>query len=180
MSYSLLAGYRLNNFVTETNWLPRADHFWLGQPLAAEHAHLVRTHERRLCPIPAVERAAEPGARRALQLPALGTVQRARPAPRHAAGASTGPSSSAWSRPCPTSWARRPTGAKTRPANRYAAVGSGGHPGHAADVERRSTVSDDLLNIHGIAHKVTFDFEFSAAGADQDLNQLPLYDPLND
>ena len=38
MSYSVLAGYRLDDFFTDTNWLPRADHFWLGQDLVREHA----------------------------------------------------------------------------------------------------------------------------------------------
>ena len=32
-SWSLSADYRVNDFVTQTNWLPRLDHFWLGQPL---------------------------------------------------------------------------------------------------------------------------------------------------
>ena len=32
-SWSVTADYRVNDFFTDTNWLPRADHFWLGQSL---------------------------------------------------------------------------------------------------------------------------------------------------
>ena len=32
-TWSIFASGRLNNFNTETEWLPRLDHFWLGQPL---------------------------------------------------------------------------------------------------------------------------------------------------
>ena len=33
MTWSGFAAVRLNPFFTETEWLPRGDHFWLGQPL---------------------------------------------------------------------------------------------------------------------------------------------------
>ena len=42
------------------------------------------------------------------------------------------------------------------------------------------TVYSDLLNVHGIAHKVVFDAEFSYAEANRNLDDLPLYDPLDD
>jgi hypothetical protein len=32
-SWSITADVRVNDFFTQTNWLPRADHFWLGQSL---------------------------------------------------------------------------------------------------------------------------------------------------
>ncbi len=35
-SWSITADYRINDFFTQTNWLPRADHFWLGQPLLGD------------------------------------------------------------------------------------------------------------------------------------------------
>ena len=36
-SLELFAQERLDNFVTETNWLPRADHFLLGESLLGDH-----------------------------------------------------------------------------------------------------------------------------------------------
>ena len=32
-SWTLTVGGRLNDFFTQTDWLPRLDHFWLGQPV---------------------------------------------------------------------------------------------------------------------------------------------------
>jgi hypothetical protein len=41
-------------------------------------------------------------------------------------------------------------------------------------------IESGLFNVHGLAHKVTFDAEFSVADSNLNLNQLPLYDPLDD
>jgi hypothetical protein len=41
-------------------------------------------------------------------------------------------------------------------------------------------VQSELLNLNGLAHKVVFDAEFLYADADQDLDEFPLYDPLDD
>jgi hypothetical protein len=42
------------------------------------------------------------------------------------------------------------------------------------------TAHSSLMNIHGLAHKVVFDTEFSYADSTRNLDQLTLYDPLND
>lgn len=42
------------------------------------------------------------------------------------------------------------------------------------------TVQSSLLNLNGLAHKVTFEGEISYADADRDMTTLPLYDPLDD
>ncbi|HYW78911.1 MAG TPA: hypothetical protein VE890_05005, partial [Thermoguttaceae bacterium] len=36
VAWSLTADARMNDFFTQTEWLPRADHFWLGQPLLGD------------------------------------------------------------------------------------------------------------------------------------------------
>ena len=41
-------------------------------------------------------------------------------------------------------------------------------------------IESALWNVHGLAHKVVFDAEFSAADANRDVDDLPLYDPLDD
>ncbi len=41
-------------------------------------------------------------------------------------------------------------------------------------------VESHLWNVHGLAHKVTFDAEFAFAEANRDMTDLPLYDPLDD
>jgi hypothetical protein len=42
------------------------------------------------------------------------------------------------------------------------------------------TVQSTLLNLNGLAHKVSFDADLSWAEANQDLDRFPLYDPLDD
>jgi hypothetical protein len=41
-------------------------------------------------------------------------------------------------------------------------------------------VRDPLFNLNGLAHKVVFDAELSYADADENLDELPLYDQLDD
>jgi len=41
-------------------------------------------------------------------------------------------------------------------------------------------VESDLMNVHGLAHKVVFDADLSWSDASRDLVDLPLYDPLDD
>ena len=186
MSYSLLAGYRLDNFVTETSWLPRADHFWLGQPLLRdtltwyEHTNLAyarfdRTTVPENVSVGAITGAAGPfnylpwetgdrnggryASRQELDWPfQLGVVKVVPYAMGELAH-----------------WDEDING---NPLNR-----AWGQAGVRATLPMWSidpTISDDLLNIHGIAHKVTFDFEFSIAQASQHIDQLPLYDSLDD
>ncbi len=64
-----------------------------------------------------------------------------------------------------------------------ASTGCSGQAGVRASLPMWSvdpTFSSDLFNVHGIAHKVVFDAEFSYAQANQNLEDLPLYDPLDD
>ena len=42
------------------------------------------------------------------------------------------------------------------------------------------TITSTLFNVNGLAHKVTFDTDIGFADASQDMDRLPLYDPLDD
>jgi hypothetical protein len=42
------------------------------------------------------------------------------------------------------------------------------------------TVESELLNVHGLAHKVNFEMDLSYSDATDDLTEFPLYDPLDD
>ena len=42
------------------------------------------------------------------------------------------------------------------------------------------TIQSVLWNVNGLAHKVSFDMDAFYADASQDLDELPLYDPLDD
>ena len=42
------------------------------------------------------------------------------------------------------------------------------------------TVTNELFNVNGIAHKIVYESDFYWADADYNLDDLPLYDPLDD
>jgi hypothetical protein len=178
-SWSILASARLNDFFTQTEWLPRLDHFLLGQSLLndrltwSEHSNISYARLR----------AADPPQQTApfvpwSPLPWEANVEGERLATRHELDLpfQFGP-------------------IKFVPY----VLGELAHWGEALDGEdlqrayfqtgaRASipfwsvnpAVEDPLLNVHGLAHKVVFDAEFSYADANRNLDLFPLYDPIND
>jgi len=177
--WSVTADYRINDFFTQTNWLPRADHYWLGQSLFRdvftwyEHSQIAYGQFRRLdaptnpndqpfsyLPWEAASREGERFAtRQEIDWPfQLGVVKVVPYAMGEAAH-----------------WGEDING---QPLDRL-----WGQVGARASLPIWSvdpTANSDLLNVHGLAHKVVFDLEFSYADANRDLSLLPLYDPLDD
>ncbi len=184
VSYGATADLRLNDFFTQTEWLPRGDHFWLGQPLTgnALPGNTLTWYEHS----------------------SVGYAQ-LRPAERP-----SNPLDTPWD---PLPWERSPRSGErlvTRqeidwPVQLGAvklvpyALGELGHWGEALDGDdlQRSyyqaglraslpmwradpMIESRLLNVHGLAHKVVFDAEFSVAEANHEVAELPLYDPLDD
>lgn len=178
-SLSISADYRLNDFFTQTDWLPRADHFWVGQPLFRdaftwyEHSNIGYARFNRLQPpanpndqpfsfLPweASSRAGERLATRQeidwpFQLGVVKVVPYAMGELAH--------------------WGQDING---QPLDRI--WGQAGVRASMPISRVDPAFSSELLNVHGIAHKVVFDFEFSAADSNRHLTDLPLYDPLDD
>ncbi len=188
-SWSLSADYRLNDFVTGTNWLPRADHFWLGQSLGdvftwSEHSSVGYAQFRQTT------------------VPANVTQYPSPPNPVGAAGAFNylpweqyDVQGARLSTRQEIDWPIQLGVVKVVPYAlgdaTYWGEDQAGDPltrlfweaGVRASMPMYSvdpTVSSDLFNVHGIAHKVNFELEFSYAQSNQNLQDLPLYDPLND
>ncbi|MGI9518884.1 MAG: organic solvent tolerance protein OstA [Pirellulaceae bacterium] len=186
-SFNLLADYRLNDFVTQTDWLPRADHFILGQPLLGErlvwHGHSTIGYGRFRSAVPptnAVDFAKwdplaweQPGAaitgvdregivagaRHELDFPVqLGAV---RVVPYVLGDASY--------------WQEDLVGAEVTRL-----LGQTGLRASLPMWRVDPTIHSTLLNLNGLAHKVTWDAEFLYANSDQDFERLPLYNPLDD
>ena len=44
-TWDIMGSARVNDWFTQTQWLPRLDHYWIGQELARRSAHLVRAFE---------------------------------------------------------------------------------------------------------------------------------------
>ncbi len=180
MSMSLFAQDRLDNFVTETNWLPRFDHFLLGQSLLAdkltwfEHTSLGEA-QFRVGTLPSAAAGDEPtshlawepqnfsGARlvtrNELDLPLeLGPVK----VVPYALGELG-------------YWGQDINGQELTRAYYQAGVRAT-LPMWAVDCEAESA----LWNVHGLAHKVEFQAEYLHAHTNQSVTEFPLYDPLDD
>lgn len=186
-SFSVTSDVRLNDFFTQTQWLPRGDHFWLGKSLLGdrftwfEHtsvgygryqtltapedpANLARFSrlpwELDSGGSPFFDRQGERFVTRQeidlpLELGPMSVVPFALGELAH------------WGEDIDGDDIQRAfvqTG--VRAALPFWTV----HP-HA---------ENELLNVHGLAHKVVLDAEFSYADASRDVDQLPLYDPLDD
>jgi hypothetical protein len=180
MSMSLFAQERLNNFVTETNWLPRFDHFLLGQSLLAdkltwfEHTSVGYAQFRvGTLPNPAAgdEQVSllpwEPQnfsggrfiTRNEIDLPLeLGPVK----VVPYALG-----EIGYWS---------QDINAQALTRAYYQAGVRATLPMWAVDCEAESA----LWNVHGLAHKVEFQAEYLHSQTNQSVTEFPLYDPLDD
>ncbi|MFV1968638.1 MAG: organic solvent tolerance protein OstA, partial [Pirellulaceae bacterium] len=186
-TWSLTGDARLNEFFTQTEWLPRFDHFLLGQSLLYDrltwyarsnvgYARL-RVGEEPLNPqeiakwdplawetdlggaVPVDREGLRAVTRQELDLPvALGPVK----VVPYIAGELG-------------YWGEDLTGAEVARAFGQAGVRAA-LPFWRVD----PTVQSTLFNLNGLAHKVVFDVDVFWSDADQDLDRFPLYDPLDD
>ncbi len=176
----LFAQERLDNFVTETNWLPRADHFLLGESLLGDHLtwfeHTsVGYAQFQVGTLPSAAAGDEPTShlpwepqdfnggrfvtRNELDLPfELGPVKVV-PYVLGEIGY----------------WGQDLNGQDLTRAYYQAGIRAT-LPMWAVDSEAESS----LWNVHGLAHKVDFEVEYLHAQSNASVTELPLYDPLDD
>ena len=184
-SASIRANARLNNFLTQTQWLPRFDHFWLGQSLLGdrltwyEHTSLSYANIG-LASMPTDPTLAAIWTRLPWELNGGVPINVAgeRFVTRHELDLpfSLGP-------------------VRVVPF----ALGELGHWGQdiaGNDLQRAyfqtglrasvpfwavyPDVCNPIFNLSGLAHKVVFDAEATYADANRNYDQFPLYDPLDD
>jgi hypothetical protein len=184
-SWNLRADVRVNDFVTQTEWLPRFHHFLLGQQVFENltwyaHSHIgyarLRTAD---LPPPPNEPANAP---LPWEVDSLGLQyekrEGLRTATRHELDL-----------PLPVGplkivpyvlgelayWQEDVD--RLEVSRAYGQAGIRGRlPFWSANPEVRNV----LFNLNGLAHKVVLDADFFWADADEDLGRLPLYDPLTD
>lgn len=180
MTFSITGDARVNSFFTQTEWFPRVDHYWLGQSLLGDvltwHEHSDIGYARygilsypenpaqqatfRYMPW---ESAQTQGERLVttqeidwpFQLGPVKTVPYALGQLAH--------------------WGEDLSGNDLQRAYWQAGIRSS-MPMWRVNPE----VESALWNVHGLAHKVVFDVEFSVAESNRDLDVLPLYDALDD
>ena len=181
-SLSLEANGQVNDFFTETQWLPRVDHYWLGQSLFGDR---ITWFEHSQAAYANLNNATTP------TNPIL-AAQFDDGLPWEVGSGQEGErlvTRQEIDYPLPVGpvkvvpfalgelahWGQGLDGSDLQRA--YV------HTGVRASVPFWALFPDfhgPLFNLHGLAHKVVFDVEFAYADANQNFTDLPLYDPLND
>lgn len=178
-SYQITGEARPNGFVTDTQWLPRGDHFLFGRPLLFDrltwHEHTSIGYAQMLT----ASNPTDPAQVAVISpLPWEANVQGARAATRHEIDMplDAGPvkiipyllGEAAY-------WGEDLTGNQlTR------TYGQAGIKAALPIWKTDPGIQSELFNLNGLAHKVTLESEFLVAGSNQDMSQLPLYDRLDD
>lgn len=185
-SLSLEAYGRVNDFFTQTQWLPRLDHYWLGEPLIGdqltwfEHSNLAY---------------ADIGIASTPTNPTLASQFERMPWEEDSAGNPIAGQGERFVTRHEIDYPIDLAPFKVVPF----ALGELYHAGddiNANSIDRAyvnagvrasipfwyadPSIHDPLFNLNGLAHKVVFDAEFSWSDANRDLNQFPLYDELDD
>lgn len=178
-SINVSGNVRLNDFFLETEWVPRLDHFIVGQPLLLDrlswtaHTHAgygrVRTADAPQDPVDAAKFRTLPweaevqgvraGTRQGLEMPISFGPGKLVP---YAIGDLT-----YWE----------------EDLNQQSVTRTYGQVGARASVpifKVDPTVQSELLNIDGLAHKATFNVDTYYADVSEDIGRFALYDPLDD
>jgi len=175
----LLASYRVDPFFTQSQWWPRLDHYFIGQPLLRdaltwyEHSSVSYVSQPLPAP-PDVGQGLEYFTLLPYEAPVIGERIATRQEidfPFQAGAVKLVPYAlgelAHWGQDL-----------NEQPINRaYGQVGiRSSLPMWWSD----NSIESNLWNVHGIAHKVVFDLDFSYANSTQDINQFPLYDQIDD
>ena len=178
------ANGQVNSFFTETEFLPRLDHYWLGQSLCDDTLTWFEHSQAAYAKINYATTPTNPtlAAQVADGLPWEGppgsSLEGERLATRHEldlpfmlGGVKVVP----YALGELAQWGEAMDGDRLQRA--YI------HTGVRASVPFWAVypnVQDTLFNLNGLSHKVVFEAEASYADANQNFNELPLYDPIND
>ncbi len=170
----------MNNFFTQTEWLPRLDHFWLGQPLAQDtltrYGHSSAGYARFL---PAAT-PYDPGEASIFKL--LPWETSAAEGERFVTNQEIDlPMSAGPAKVVPYLFGQAGHWGEDLMGNDFNRLY--GQAGVRASVPMFSidpTVENDLFNVHGLAHKVVFSADASVSDASRNFTTLPTYDNLDD
>ncbi len=179
-SFNVLANYQVNEFFTQTSWLPRADHFIMGQPLLngrltwSSHSHVGYARFRQAtAPLDPADLL--PFSHLAWETPKATGI---RAGTRHQLEAplQLGPLKLVpYVLGDVTYWQE-----DLNQKDLLRAYGQIGIRTSLSFWKVDPTVQSMLWNVNGLAHKVNWETEIFFADSSQNLDRLPLYDPLDD
>ncbi len=179
-SFTITGAFRTNQFYTETQWLPKLDHFWLGQPLLNdtftwyEHTNIGYANQNEAevpkDPTDASKFTYLPWESPNLNGQRLATRQEVdwpvQLGPLKVVPYALGELAN---------WGEDLTHNDFSRA--YGIVGlRASIPFWAVD----PTIQSDLFNVHGVAHKIDLTADVSLQQATSNLSNLPLYDQIED
>ena len=186
ISWSISADKRINRAFTQTEWLPRGDHFWLGESLLEDR---LTWYEHSSAGLARFRTASQP------EDPADAALFQYLPWETDPGGGPLSANSERFATRHEIDLPFQLGPFKTVPY----VLGELAHWGedlNGNDVQRAygqvgirtsmpmwkisPMVESDLLNVHGIAHKIVFEAELALAESNRPLGNLPLYDPLDD
>lgn len=176
--FDLWGQARVNPFFTETEWLPRLDHYWLGQSVGDILTYYSHTDvgyaRQRVASTPTT--AAE--AAKFQPQPWEVTASGLHAVTRHELNL---PFDTGYYKFVPFlsgeagMWGQDVTGQDiTR------LTGQAGLRSSLPMARVFPDVQSSILNLNGLAHKVSFESEFIYADTTRDLDQFPLYNPIDD
>ena len=177
-SWSIWADAQVNDFFTETQWLPRYDHYLIGQSIFGRltwhaHSHVAFADlEPATVPLNPSEQA------KFLPRPYEVDREGIHTATRHEIDY---PIQLGAVKVVPYVLGELAHWGETLDAEDITrAYGQVGVRGSVPMWRVDPTVQSQLLNLNGLAHKVTFYGEYFAADADETLTRFPLYEQLDD
>lgn len=179
LSWSVSSDVRVNDFFTQTEWLPRGDHFWLGQSLWEDRLTWSEHTSGGFARLKTASTPLDPqDAANFKLLPWESNVSGGRFATRHEVDAPfmAGPFKI-------VPYVLGEFAYWGQDLSQHDVVRLYGQTGVRASIPFWAVnpfVESDLFNLHGLAHKVMLDAEFSYSDANRNLAELPLYDPLDD
>lgn len=185
-SLSIEANGRINDFFTQTQWLPRADYYMLGQPLFGDQLSFF-THTQAAY--------ANMGIASTPDTAQLAAIFERLPWEEDSAGVRIDGRGERFITRNEIDYPLDLAPFKVVPY----ALGEFGHWGddlQGTDIQRTfgqfglrasipfwaadPSIRDTLFNLNGLAHKVVFDGELLYADANQSIDEFPLYDELDD
>jgi hypothetical protein len=185
-SINIEANARINDFFTQTQWLPRLDHYWIGEPLLGDNLTWFEHSSAAYANI---------GVASTPSNPQLASEFNLLPWEQTTAG---GPISGQGERLLTRQEIDWPIDAAPFKIVPYG-LGELGDWGDDINGQRFQrvfgqagirtsipfwyadpSIHDALFNLNGLAHKVVFEVEASIADSNQDLNRFPLYEELDD
>ncbi len=178
MSYGITADVRVNDFFTQTEWLPRLDHFWLGQDVFDVLTYSAHTNvgyaNMKIASTPKDPVDAAKFDPLAWEFPREGVRAATRQELDYPV--TLGPvkvvpyvlgEAAHW-------------GETISDENVSRLFGQAGVRASMPMWTVNRDVQSELLNLNGLAHKVVFDAEFLYADANKDMSEFPLYDNIDD